>query len=47
MRRYLADRRQDRRSGHEYAFETTGLDREAERTRYTAYLERYGTPAEV
>jgi hypothetical protein len=47
MRRYLADRRQDRRSGHEYAFETTGLDREAERTRYTAYLERYGIPAEV
>ena len=35
------------RGGHEYAFETTGLDRDAERTKYAAYLARYGIPAEV
>ena len=47
MQRFLADRRHDRRRGHEYAFETTGLDRAAERGRYAAYLERYGISAEV
>jgi len=45
MRAFLTDRH--RRGGHEYAFETTGLDRDAERKKYAAYLARYGIPAEV
>jgi hypothetical protein len=47
MRVFLEDRRHGRRAAHDYAFETTGLDREAEREKYAAYLERYGVPAEV
>ena len=47
MRVFLEDRRHARRAAHDYAFETTGLDREAEREKYAAYLERYGVPAEV
>jgi hypothetical protein len=47
MRRFLADRRQATRGGHEYAFETTGLDRGAERGRYAAYMSRYGIDPEV
>jgi hypothetical protein len=45
MRAFLSDRQ--RRGGHEYAFETTGLDRDAERKKYAAYLARYAVPAEV
>jgi hypothetical protein len=45
MRTFLSDRQ--RRGGHEYAFETTGLDKDAERNKYAAYLARYGIPAEV
>jgi hypothetical protein len=47
MRQFVEDRRHARRGGHEYAFETTGLERETERARYAAYLERYGIAAEV
>ena len=47
MRAFLEQRRQAGRPAHEYAFETTGLDRAAERAKYAAYLERYGIPAEV
>ena len=47
MRSYLADRRHAGRGAHDYAFETTGLERDAERKKYAAYLERYGVPAEV
>jgi hypothetical protein len=47
MRRFLADRRHTRRGAHEYAFETTGLDRAAERAKYAAYLARYSVPEEV
>jgi hypothetical protein len=47
MRQFVEDRRHTRRGGHEYAFETTGLERETERARYAAYLERYGIAAEV
>jgi hypothetical protein len=47
MRTFLEDRRHAARSAHEYAFETTGLDRHAERAKYAAYLERYGIPAEL
>jgi len=47
MRSYLADRRHGRRGGHDYAFETTGLERDAERTKYAAYLARYVVPLEV
>ena len=47
MRVFLEDRRHTRRAAHDYAFETTGLDRDAERTKYAAYLERYGVPPEV
>jgi Sulfotransferase family len=46
MRRLLEGRRQTRRGAHEYAFETTGLDRETERAKYAPYLERYGVVAE-
>jgi hypothetical protein len=47
MRAYLEERRFASRGAHEYAFESTGLDRDAERAKYAAYLERYGIPAEV
>ena len=47
VRAYLEERRYASRGGHEYAFETTGLDRDAERTKYAAYLARYGIPTEV
>jgi hypothetical protein len=47
MRRFVADRRHATRAGHEYAFETTGLDRASERARYAAYMARYGIDAEV
>jgi hypothetical protein len=47
MRTFLEDRRHAKRSPHEYAFESTGLDRATERAKYAAYLERYGIPAEV
>jgi hypothetical protein len=47
MRAFLAGRPQAKRGGHEYAFETTGLDRDAERKKYAAYLARHGIPAEV
>jgi hypothetical protein len=47
MRAWLADRRHAKRGAHEYAFETTGLERDAERAKYAAYLERYAIPAEV
>jgi hypothetical protein len=47
VRAYLEERRFATRGGHEYAFETTGLDREAERAKYAAYLARYRIPAEV
>ena len=42
----LEQRRHGQRGAHEYAFETTGLDRDGERRKYAAYLERYGVPAE-
>jgi hypothetical protein len=47
MRAFLEDHRQAKRGAHEYAFESTGLERAAERAKYAAYLERYGIPAEV
>jgi len=47
MRAFLEERRRAPRGAHEYAFETTGLDRHAERAKYAAYLERHGIPAEV
>jgi hypothetical protein len=47
MRAFLEDRRHAQRGAHEYAFESTGLDRATERAKYAAYLERYGIPAEV
>jgi hypothetical protein len=47
MRAFLEDRRLASRGAHEYAFETTGLERATERAKYGAYLERYGIPAEV
>jgi hypothetical protein len=47
MRAFLAERRHQKRGGHEYAFETTGLDRETERAKYAAYLARYQIPSEV
>jgi hypothetical protein len=47
MRAFLDERRHTKRAAHEYAFETTGLDRDAERAKYAAYLARYGVPAEV
>ena len=47
MRAFLEERRQAKRGAHEYAFESTGLDRDAERAKYATYLERYGIPAEV
>jgi sRNA-binding protein len=47
MRAFLAERRHAKRGEHEYAFESTGLDRDAERRKYAAYLARYGIPAEV
>ena len=46
MRAFLDHRRHAKRGAHEYAFETTGLDRDAERKKYAAYLERYGVPLE-
>jgi hypothetical protein len=42
MRAFLDDRRHGARGGHEYAFESTGLDRDGERQKYAAYLARYG-----
>ena len=47
MRAFLEDRRHGKRGAHDYAFESTGLDRDAERQKYAAYLARYGIPAEV
>lgn len=47
VRAFLEERRFASRGGHEYGFESTGLDRDAERAKYAAYLERYGIPAEV
>jgi hypothetical protein len=47
MRVFLEDRRHAKRAAHDYAFETTGLDRDAERKKYAAYLARYRVPAEV
>jgi hypothetical protein len=47
MEAFLADGRHARRALHDYAFETTGLDRAAERAKYAAYLARHGVPAEV
>ena len=46
MRAFLEGRRHGKRGTHDYAFESTGLDRDTERQKYTAYLERYGVPAE-
>lgn len=47
MRAFLVERRHADRGGHDYAFETTGLDRATERARYRAYQERYAVPSEV
>jgi hypothetical protein len=47
MRDFLDGRRHTRRGGHEYAFESTGLDRDTERQKYAAYVARYGVPAEL
>jgi hypothetical protein len=47
MRGFLDGRRHTRRGGHEYAFESTGLDRDTERQKYAAYFARYGVPAEL
>jgi hypothetical protein len=46
MQAFLGDRRHTKRATHDYAFETTGLDPEAERKKYAAYLERYGVSRE-
>jgi len=47
MRAFLDERRSAKRGAHDYAFETTGLDRDSERKKYAAYLERYGIPSEA
>jgi hypothetical protein len=47
MRAFLEHRRHAKRAAHDYAFETTGLDRNAERRKYAAYLARYRVPAEM
>jgi hypothetical protein len=47
MRAYIAARPKGRHGAHRYEFENTGFDRAVERSRFTAYQQRYGVPSEA
>ncbi len=47
MRRYLDQKPRGKHGAHRYSFADTGLDRDAERRRFTAYQARYAVPSEV
>ena len=46
MRRYLAGNPGDKHGAHRYTFALSGLDLEAERSRFAAYQERFGIASE-
>ena len=46
MRRYLAGNPGDKHGAHRYTFALSGLDLEAERSRFTPYQERFGIASE-